>query len=114
MCGAENACPKTQNPAGIAQSVQYPLWGLGARYFSLFQRTHPVQCVLVAVSLGCEAHHSCPSSEGTVHCRTCHEEQTGSIGIALLLFNLCTRLGPPLSCLTPGITQCHLYLHLVS
>ena len=84
MCGAENVCPKTQNPAGIAQSVQYPLWGLGARNFSLSQRNHlSVQCVLVDVSLVCEAHNSCPSSKGTVYCRTCHEGHTGSIGIAI-------------------------------
>jgi len=95
MCGAENVCPKTPNPAGIAQSVQYPLWGLGARYFSLFQRTHPVQCVLVAVSFGCAAHHSCPSSEGTVHCRTCHEGHTGIIGIALLSLTCALDGGHP-------------------
>jgi len=33
MCGAENVCPKTHNLALIAQSVQYPLWGLGQEIF---------------------------------------------------------------------------------
>ena len=59
-----------------------PLWGLGTRDCSLSQRTYPsVRCVLVAVSFGCEAHHFCPSSNGTGHSTTCHEGHTALLSL---------------------------------